>query len=140
MIEENENLHSLEQEEALNKIMALQNEKGEKDIRIKQLEIMFRAKDISVSSADAEALQTFLKITELKKYIPAADRDKLQHWLNIVHQNFATRLNEQYSSLTGREKDICYLTALNLSLETVAQLLDVQPRSIERYTIRKVQF
>lgn len=104
MIEENENLHSLEQEEALNKIMALQNEKGEKDIRIKQLEIMFRAKDISVSSADAEALQTFLKITELKKYIPAADRDKLQHWLNIVHQNFATRLNEQYSSLTGREK------------------------------------
>ena len=110
--------------------------KGEKDIRIKQLEIMFRAKDISVSSADAEALQTFLKITELKKYIPAADRDKLQHWLNIVHQNFATRLNEQYSSLTGREKDICYLTALNLSLETVAQLLDVQPRSIERYTIR----
>lgn len=136
MIEENENLHSLEQEEALNKIMALQNEKGEKDIRIKQLEIMFRAKDISVSSADAEALQTFLKITELKKYIPAADRDKLQHWLNIVHQNFATRLNEQYSSLTGREKDICYLTALNLSLETVAQLLDVQPRSIERYTIR----
>lgn len=136
MVEESENLHSLEREEALNKIIDLQNEKGEKDTRIKQLETMFRAKDISVSSADAEALQTFLKITELKKYIPAADRDKLQHWLNIVHQNFATRLNEQYSSLTGREKDICYLTALNLSLETVAQLLDVQPRSIERYTIR----
>lgn len=37
MIEKNENLHSLEQEEALNKIIALQNEKGEKDIRIKQL-------------------------------------------------------------------------------------------------------
>ena len=136
MVEESENLHSLEREEALNKIIDLQNEKGEKDTRIKQLETMFRAKDISVSSADAEALQTFLKITELKKYIPAADRDKLQHWLNIVHQNFATRLNEQYSSLTGREKDICYLTALNLSLETIAQLLDVQPRSIERYTIR----
>ena len=81
MIEENENLHSLEQEEALNKIMALQNEKGEKDIRIKQLEIMFRAKDISVSSADAEALQTFLKITELKKYIP----DRKSTRLNSSH-------------------------------------------------------
>ena len=129
MIEENENLHSLEQEEALNKIMALQNEKGEKDIRIKQLEIMFRAKDISVSSADAEALQTFLKITELKKYIPAADRDKLQHWLNIVHQNFATRLNEQYSSLTGREKDICYLTALNLMTRCLAVKCRPRPRA-----------
>ena len=67
MIEENENLHSLEQSETLNKIIALQNEKREKDIRIKQLEIMFRAKDISVSSADAEALQTFLRITEQKE-------------------------------------------------------------------------
>lgn len=56
MIEENENLHSLEQSETLNKIIALQNEKREKDIRIKQLEIMFRAKDISVSSADARSI------------------------------------------------------------------------------------
>ena len=136
MVEESENLHSLEREEALNKIIALQNEKGEKDIRIKQLEIMFRAKDISVSSADAEALQTFLKITEQKEYTPAANRDNLHHWLDITHQNFAIRLNDKYPSLTGREKDICYLTALGLPLDTVAQLLDVQPRSIERYISR----
>lgn len=136
MVEENENLHNLEREEALNKIIALQNEKGEKDIRIKQLEIMFRAKDISISSTDAEALQTFLRITEQKEYTPATNRDNLQHWLNITHQDFAIRLNDKYPSLTGREKDICYLTALGLSLDTVAQLLDVQPRSIERYISR----
>lgn len=136
MVEENENLHNLEREEALNKIIALQNEKGEKDIRIKQLEIMFRAKDISISSTDAEALQTFLRITEQKEYTPATNRDNLQHWLNITHQDFAIRLNDKYPSLTGREKDICYLTALGLSLDVVAQLLDVQPRSIERYIIR----
>lgn len=136
MIEENENLHSLEQSETLNKIIALQNEKREKDIRIKQLEIMFRAKDISVSSADAEALQTFLRITEQKEYTSAANRDNLHHWLNISHQNFAIRLNGKYPTLTGREKEICYLTALGLPLDTVAQLLDVQPRSIERYISR----
>lgn len=136
MVEESENLHSLEREEALNKIIDLQNEKGEKDTRIKQLETMFRAKDISVSSADAEALQTFLRITEQKEYTPAANRDNLHHWLDITHQNFAIRLNDKYPSLTGREKDICYLTALGLPLDTVAQLLDVQPRSIERYISR----
>lgn len=136
MVEESENLHSLEREEALNKITDLQNEKGEKDTRIKQLETMFRAKDISVSSADAEALQTFLRITEQKEYTPAANRDNLHHWLDITHQNFAIRLNDKYPSLTGREKDICYLTALGLPLDTVAQLLDVQPRSIERYISR----
>lgn len=95
MVEENENLHNLEREEALNKIIALQNEKGEKDIRIKQLEIMFRAKDISISSTDAEALQTFLRITEQKEYTPATNRDNLQHWLNITHQEFAIRLNDK---------------------------------------------
>lgn len=136
MVEESENLHSLEREEALNKITDLQNEKGEKDTRIKQLETMFRAKDISVSSADAEALQTFLRITEQKEYTPAANRDNLHHWLDITHQNFAIRLNDKYPSLTGREKDICYLTALGLPLDTVAQLLNVQPRSIERYISR----
>ncbi len=136
MVEESENLHSLDREEALNKITDLQNEKGEKDTRIKQLETMFRAKDISVSSADAEALQTFLRITEQKEYTPAANRDNLHHWLDITHQNFAIRLNDKYPSLTGREKDICYLTALGLPLDTVAQLLDVQPRSIERYISR----
>lgn len=136
MVEESENLHSLEREEALNKIIDLQNEKGEKDTRIKQLETMFRAKDISVSSADAEALQTFLRITEQKEYTPAANRDNLHHWLDITHQNFAIRLNDKYPSLTGREKDICYLTALGLPLDTVAQLLNVQPRSIERYISR----
>lgn len=136
MVEENENLYSQEREEAINKIAALQKEKEKKDIRIKQLETMFRAKDISIPSADAEALQTFLKITKQKEYIPAANRDSLHHWLNITHQNFATRLNDKYPSLTGREKDICYLIALDLPLDAVAQLLEVQPRSIERYISR----
>ena len=136
VVEESENQHSQEREEALNKITALQNEKREKDIRIKQLETMFQAKDISISSADAEALQTFLRITEQKEYTPAANRDNLHHWLDITHQNFAIRLNDKYPSLTGREKDICYLTALGIPLDTVAQLLDVQPRSIERYISR----
>lgn len=136
MVEESKNMHSQEREEAINKIAALQKEKEKKDIRIKQLETMFRAKDISVPSADAEALQTFLKITKHKEYVPAANRDSLHHWLNITHQNFATRLNNKYPSLTGREKDICYLTALDLPLDAVAQLLEVQPRSIERYISR----
>lgn len=136
MVEESKNMHSQEREEAINKIAALQKEKEKKDIRIKQLETMFRAKDISIPSADAEALQIFLKITKQKEYIPAANRDSLHHWLNITHQNFATRLNDKYPSLTGREKDICYLTALDLPLDAVAQLLEVQPRSIERYISR----
>lgn len=132
-----------EREDALHEITALQNEKEEKEVRVKQLEAMFCAKGIAVAVADAEALQAFLKITEHGEYVPAESRGSLRHWLDITHRQFATRLHEEYPSLTGRETDICYLAALGFSLDAVADLLGVQPRSIERYisrTCEKVGF
>lgn len=136
VIEENKNLHNREREEALREITALQKEKNEKDIRVKQLEIMFRAKNITISSLDVEALQTFLRITQQQTYIPTMDRESLHRWIDITHQSFATRLNNEFPALTGREKDICYLTVLDLSFDSVAQLLEVQSRSVERYISR----
>lgn len=136
VIEENKNLHNREREEALREITALQKEKNEKDIRVKQLEIMFRAKNITISSLDVEALQTFLRITQQQTYIPTMDRENLHRWIDITHQNFATRLINEFPALTGREKDICYLTVLDLSFDSVAQLLEVQSRSVERYISR----
>lgn len=124
---------SQQKEEALNKITALQKDKERKDTRIKQLETIFQAKDIAISTRDAKALQLYLKIIKQKEYIPTADRNILRYWLDISHQNFATRLDEKCPSLTGREKDICYLAGSGFSLDAIAQLLDVQPRSIERY-------
>ncbi|WP_294592074.1 hypothetical protein [uncultured Bacteroides sp.] len=133
MVEENENILKKEKDKAINEIIALQDEKRNKEIRIKQLETMFRAKNITVSTVDAEAMQAFFKLKQVKEYAPATDRDRLCHWIDMACQNFATRLDEQYPSLTGREKDICYLCVLGFTLEDIASLLKIQPRSTERY-------
>lgn len=133
MVEENESILKKEKDKAINEINVLQDEKRNKEIRIKQLETMFRAKDITVSAVDAEAMQAFFKLKQEKEYAPATDRVKICHWIDMACRNFATRLDKQYPLLTGREKDICYLSVLGFTFEETASLLNIQPRSIERY-------
>lgn len=117
-------------------IVRLQQEKKKKELRIRQLETIFRAKDISVSVADVEAVQVFRNVLEKETYVPANDRGKLQHWLDMAYHNFADRLMQCYPLLSERDKDVCYLKALGLDNETIARILDVQPRSVDRYISR----
>lgn len=56
--------------------------------------------------------------------------------MNISHNDWAKRLDRFYPSLTNGEKDICYLFALGLSLDEIADLLNVQPRSVDRVVYR----
>ena len=57
----------------------------------------------------------------------------LQHWMNVAFHDFSDRLENRCKDLSEREKDICYLSALGLDCENIAEILEVQPRSIERY-------
>lgn len=118
------------------KLSSLQQDGENKDKRINQLETMYKAKNISISPADAKATQTFLGIVKSGTYTPDEDRVNLHHWLDVVQQDFATSLNARYPSLSEREKDICYLTALNLPVETIAHLLFIQSRSVEKCILR----
>lgn len=43
------------------------------------------------------------------------DREKLHIWLDLVYDDFAGRLLEKYQ-LTGRERDVCYLKALDFPM------------------------
>jgi DNA-binding NarL/FixJ family response regulator len=66
-------------------------------------------------------------------YHPASERHLLQHWMNLSHRDFAIRLDIRCKDLSDREKDICYLVALGLEFDHIAEVLDVQPRSVDRY-------
>ena len=55
-----------------------------------------------------------------------------QHW---VYDDFAGRLLEKYQ-LTGRERDVCYLKALDFSDDEISELLKIQLRSEERWIYR----
>lgn len=132
VIKDNEHLYQCQHEEAVAQIAILQKQKDSKELRIQQLETIFHAKGISVSATDAKALQVFLKIIQKEEYHSAEEKELLAHWTNITCKNFATRLNEEYPKLSDREREICYMATLDLSLETISRLLNLQPRSIER--------
>ena len=119
-------------------IKALEKEKQEKNLRIHQLEVTFRAKRITLSTETAEAVQLYLHLISRKgaTYQPAEDRFKLAHWLNISQNRWADRLGTHYPTLSNGEKDICYLYAIGFSFDEMANLLQIQPRSVDRVVYR----
>lgn len=119
-------------------IKALEKEKQEKNLRIHQLEVTFRAKRITLSTETAEAVQLYLHLISRKgaTFQPAEDRLKLAHWLNISQNRWADRLATHYPTLSNGEKDICYLYAIGFSFDEMASLLQIQPRSVDRVVYR----
>lgn len=116
----------------------LEKEKKSKEIRIRQLELTFRSKHISLPVESVEAAQVYLQIVTkgTPHYTPAEDRTKLEYWLNISRNRWAERLEKLYPSLTNGEKDICYLFVVGLSFDEIASLLGVQSRSVNRVVYR----
>lgn len=119
-------------------MQVLEAEKRNKELRIRQLEVTFRSKHISLPVETVEAAQTYLQIVSKKnpRYNPAEDRAKLEHWLNVSHNQWAERLEAFYPSLTNNEKDICFLFVLGLGFDDIADLLGVQSRSVDRVVYR----
>ena len=119
-------------------MQVLEAEKRNKELRIRQLEVTFRSKHISLPVGTVEATQTYLQIVSKKnpRYNPAEDRAKLEHWLNVSHNRWAERLEAFYPSLTNNEKDICFLFVLGLGFDDIADLLGVQSRSVDRVVYR----
>lgn len=119
----------------------LEVEKQKKELRVHQLETIFRAKEIALSVDLIEAAQVYIRIMDKENpvYIPAESRGKLERWLNVTGNQFANRLSERFPSLTNGDKDICYLFALNLSFKDVAKVLNIQSRSVERSVCRICQ-
>ena len=119
-------------------MQALEEEKKNKELRIRQLEVTFRSKHISLPVETVEAAQTYLRIVskENPRYNPAEDRAKLEHWLNVSRHRWADRLEALYPSLTNNEKDICFLFVLGLGFDDIADLLGVQSRSVDRVVYR----
>ena len=65
-------------------INELKEKKHQSEIRIRQLETIYRVKGDTLSTQDAEAFQVFRRIMDKHTYHPASERHLLQHWMNRV--------------------------------------------------------
>lgn len=83
---------------------------------------------------DIKALQVALNLSQNKPCNISDDREDIKHWLNLSRNGFADKLHKTYPMLDKTFLDICYLAALGLSIDEIAQYAgNIKRRSVERY-------
>ena len=87
-----------------------------------------------VEQKDIKALQVALNLSQNKPCNISDDREDIKHWLNLSRNGFADKLHKTYPMLDKTFLDICYLAALGLSIDEIAQYAgNIKRRSVERY-------
>ncbi len=157
MIEQQRISHQAEMERQEKKIMELEKEQLEADLR-------FKSKELSGMIMTNIAHQEFL--TSLKEEIQQQklsgqytrkNLDKLlalvnnnivsdeENWtifqanFDRIHENFFRNLKQQYPDLTSGDLRFCALLRLNLPTKEIAKLLNISIRGVDaaRYRLRK---
>ena len=96
-----------------------------------------RVKGKWTDSEDILALGVYIRLKrDLSLYNPSSDLPLLGHWLDIVYNQFASRLTSEHRDLTVSELSICYLHRMGYSIQEMSQAMHVKTDSIKRYIYR----
>ena len=96
-----------------------------------------RVKGKWTDSEDILALGVYIRLKrDLSLYNPSSDLPLLEHWLDIVYNQFASRLTSEHRNLTVSELSICYLHRMGYSIQEMSQAMHVKTDSIKRYIYR----
>ena len=96
-----------------------------------------RVKGKWTDSEDILALGVYIRLKrDLSLYNPSSDLPLLRHWLDIVYNQFASRLTSEHRNLTVSELSICYLHRMGYSILEISQAMHVKTDSIKRYIYR----
>ena len=89
------------------------------------------------SIEDIQALEFYLRFLQApESYHAMNDFLHLQHWVNLVYNNFAHRLKETYPSITPTELTICYLQRMGYTHQEMGIIMHVKEETIKRNIYR----
>jgi len=71
-----------------------------------------------------------------KLFKSGQDWDEFEKWFADVHTGFFTNIRSAYPELSQRELKVCALLRLNLLTKDIANLLKIQPKSVDIYRHR----
>ena len=130
--EREERLESLNQE-----IKTLQNKERRLKDAVKRMDAVKEHIYSSSENGHDASFNAYQSLTRQGIYHPSTDRPHLKNFLNQLFYQFADRLSSQYPTLKDRDLDICYMMALQLNPDEMAQIFNISTDSIKRY-IRKI--
>ena len=84
------------------------------------------------------ALEKIVKEIDIKLRLQE-DWEQFEYHFNKVHEDFLTRLRDDYTDLSPNEQKLCTFLRLNLNTKEIANLLSISVRGVEvaRYRLRK---
>ena len=150
-------LHQAELEQHEKKIVELEKERLETDLRAKSKEL---ASTVMTNILHQEFLKQLKEEIQQQRLAPQFTRKSLDKLLALVnnnivsdeenwrvfqanfdriHENFFRNLKQQYPSLTSGDLRVCALLRLNLPTKEIANLLNLSIRGVDaaRYRLRK---
>ena len=121
---------------ATNKNLELKAEIATLNQQLDQSNIIKQTLQLSTLE-DIQALEVYIKLLQNpKSYQAKNDFPHLQHWLNLAHNNFATRLVTRYPNLSPTELTLCYLQRIGYSLTQMSIAMEVKEDTIKRNIYR----
>lgn len=109
------------------------NELAEATKKQNRMELLFGSNHQRLHQADIQSMQAAFQLIESRTCLWEQDRPRLLHWLNISKNGLIEKLQTAYPSMKDRQIDICCLAALGFSIDEIADILHIDPRSVERY-------
>jgi len=103
-------------------------------------EILDQIKVLSKSSEAERLAKTRVLINKLTTLISFNHVwDEFEKWFTEIHSGYLSNLRKEHPNLTSREIKLCALLRLNLMSKEIANLMNIEPASvdIQRYRIRK---
>jgi len=133
---EKESKHQQSLAKATNKNLELKAEIATLNQQLDQSNIIKQTLQLSTLE-DIQALEVYIKLLQNpKSYQAKNDFPHLQHWLNLAHNNFATRLVTRYPNLSPTELTLCYLQRIGYSLTQMSIAMEVKEDTIKRNIYR----
>lgn len=150
-------LHQAEIEAQEKKIIALENERLEADLRFKSKELASVVMTNIAHQEFLESLKTEIQQLRLSGQYTRKSLDKLLSMVNNnivsdeegwsmfqsnfdrIHENFFRNLKQQYPDLTSGDLRFCALLRLNMPTKEIAKFLNISVRGVDaaRYRLRK---
>lgn len=157
VIEQQRIRHQAEIEAQEKKIIALENERLEADLRFKSKELASVVMTNIAHQEFLESLKAEMQQLRLSGQYTRKSLDKLlalvnnnlvsdeESWsmfqtnFDRIHENFFRNLKEQYPDLTSGDLRFCALLRLNMPTKEIAKFLNISVRGVDaaRYRLRK---
>lgn len=108
-----------------------------KDIQIRQWQTICCLPSCNLSIDDLRSLNFYIEMRYLKRiFRSSSDQNCLEHWMNMVHHSFYSRIHSTYPFLSLSEVNLICFFRMGFTLQEVSDIYTIQIKSLHQRIYR----